>query len=446
MLVKTAQQNLPRWQRIITAAAISLTTLSLSGCVIAHTPYQGEVKYGFIKSPPHKTMTTTTTSYVPRQPAATENDEIVTVLDSALAPIALYPDSLLEHIFAAVVQPMDLIQAQALIEQHNELDANELVELARGKPWDPSVIALLPFADVIANLTEDLEYLEYLGDAVESDYNLVVSRVAYLRQQAQHSGNLVSDDYVKVIEKETKIFIESAEPEVIFVPTYDPLTVYGTWWHGQQPRIWNYRHIKRHSYRHYNKPHRLGIHMSQGNVSINWNPFSYVSHNYWRDHYHIKQRHQLFSRRLHASHRAHNVHRNERWNGGKRLNNQRSDVKRDRQYQGGSKHRNNQKLNNKRRVNSHTPDNHSAGQVRVAPVKRVPVKLPPKRIQRNTSDQKVVRAPVKLPPKQVSVKRTQDRVAQNRVAQNRVALKGVAQNRVDLERAVRDRVVRDIER
>ncbi|MCH1414686.1 MAG: DUF3300 domain-containing protein [Glaciecola sp.] len=420
MLVNTVQPNLPRWQRIITAAAISLTTLSLSGCVIAHTPYQGEVKYGFIKSPPHQTMTTTTTSYVPRQLEAGQNDDTVTVLDSALAPIALYPDSLLEHIFAAVVQPMDLIQAQTLIEQHNELDANELVELARGKPWDPSVIALLPFADVIANLTKDLEYLEYLGDAVEGDYNLVVSRVAYLRQQAQPSGYLGSVDYVKVIEKLTKIFIESAQPEVIFVPTYDPLYVYGTWWHGQQPRIWNYRHIKRHHYRHHNKTPRLGIHVSQGNVSINWNPFSYVSHNYWRDHYHIKQRHQLFSRRLHASHRAHNVHRGERWNGGKRLNNQRSDVKRDRQYQGSSKHRDNQKLNNQRRVNSHDPDKHSPRQVRVAPVKRVPVKLPPKRIQRNTSVQKVVRAPVKSPPKQVSVKRTQERGAQNRVAQNRV--------------------------
>ena len=415
MLVNIVRPNLPRWQRVITAAAISLTTLSLSGCVIDHTPSQGEVKYGFMKSPPHKTITTTTTSYVPRQLASAENDDTVTVLDSALAPIALYPDSLLEHIFAAVVQPMDLIQAQALIEQNNELDANELVALARGKPWDPSVIALLPFADVIANLTDDLEYLEYLGEVVEDDYKLVTSRIAYLRQQAQHSGNLVSDDYVKVIEKETNIFIESAQPEVIFVPTYDPLYVYGTWGHGQQPRIWSYRHIKRHDYRHYNRGPRLGVHVSQGNVSIKWNPFSYVSHDYWRHHYDIKQRHQLFSRHLHASHRAHNVHRSERWNGGKRRNNQRSDHKRDRQNQGGSQHRNNQKINNQRLVKSHIPDNHSPRQVRVAPVKDVPVKLPPKRIQRNTSDRKVVRAPVKLPPKQVSVKRTQNRVAQNRV-------------------------------
>lgn len=397
MLVNSSHIITGRWQRLTTAVAISLSALTLSGCVIAHTPHKSNVQYGYVKSSPTKTVTTTTTRYETAPVAISEEDEMVAVLDSALAPIALYPDSLLEHIFAAVTQPVDLIQAQAFIEQHGEHDPDELLSLAQDKPWDPSVIALLPFADVIANLTEDLEYLEYLGDVVEGDYSLVATRLAYLRQQAQNSGNLTSDEYVKVIEKETKIYIESAQPEVVFVPTYNPAYVYGSWWHGYQPRKWTYRHIKRHGYRQYHHSPRLGVHVSHGNVSINWNPFRYVRHNYWRDHYNIKQRHQLFSRRLHASHRAHNVHRSQQWGSGKRWDRKHWDKKRDNHKRGNDKgthnnrrgdyrvdRSNDKKWNNNRRGNNQHVINNTSRQmdarnIRTNPVKNSPVKQPPKR-------------------------------------------------------------------
>jgi hypothetical protein len=166
---------------------------------------------------------------------------------------------------------------------------------------------------VITNLTEDLEYLEYLGDVVEQEYDLVAQRLSYLREQAQRNGNLQSDEYVKVIEKETKIYIESAQPEIIYLPTYNPVLVYGSWWHSYQPRLWHYNYLTRYPQRYNNYGPHVGVHISTGNIAISWNPFRYVRHNYWRDRYDIKTRHQIFSRRLQTSHYSHNVHRRENW-------------------------------------------------------------------------------------------------------------------------------------
>ena len=309
---------------------IGLSTISLSGCVVAHSHAKDPVRYGYVKSQPTQTVTTTTTTYqaqqMPQSTQASEQDAAIAILDSALAPIALYPDSLLEHIFAAVTQPVDLIQARTFIDEHASLDVDELLELAQGKPWDASVIALLPFADVITNLTEDLEYLEYLGAIVEQEYDLVAQRLSYLREQAQRNGNLQSDEYVKVIEKETKIYIESAQPEVIYLPTYNPVLVYGSWWHSYQPRLWHYNYLTRYPQRYNNYGPRVGVHISTGNIAISWNPFRYVRQNYWRDRYDIKTRHQIFSRRLQTSHYSHDVHRRNNW-GQSRLNDRQSQVR-----------------------------------------------------------------------------------------------------------------------
>lgn len=296
---------------------IGLSAINLSGCVVAHSQTKDPVRYGYVKSQPSQTITTTTTTYQTQQAQqsaqTSEQDAAIAMLDSALAPIALYPDSLLEHIFAAVTQPVDLIQARAFIDENPTLEVDELLQLAEGKPWDASVIALLPFADVITNLTEDLEYLEYLGDVVEQEYDLVAQRLSYLREQAQRNGNLQSDEYVKVIEKETKIYIESAQPEIIYLPTYNPVLVYGSWWHSYQPRLWHYNYLTRYPQRYNNYGPHVGVHISTGNIAISWNPFRYVRHNYWRDRYDIKTRHQIFSRRLQTSHYSHNVHRQENW-------------------------------------------------------------------------------------------------------------------------------------
>ena len=336
MLLNTPTRTTPtRTNRLCTKMGfklgmlmIGLSTISLSGCVVAHSERKDPVRYGYVKSQPTQTVTTTTyqAQQMPQSTQASEQDAAIALLDSAIAPIALYPDSLLEHIFAAVTQPVDLIQARAFIDEHASLDVDELLELAQGKPWDTSVIALLPFADVITNLTEDLEYLEYLGDVVEQEYDLVAQRLSYLREQAQRNGNLQSDKYVKVIEKETKIYIESAQPEVIYLPTYNPVLVYGSWWHSYQPRLWHYNYLTRYPQRYNNYGPRVGVHISTGNIAISWNPFRYVRQNYWRDRYDIKTRHQIFSRRLQTSHYSHNVHRRNNW-GQSRLNDRQSQVR-----------------------------------------------------------------------------------------------------------------------
>lgn len=400
MLLNKPPRPLNAWSTSLRVLCIGFATLSVSGCVVAHSQAKDPVRYGYVKSQPAQTVTTTTTTYQSAQTQSSsqisEQDEAIAMLDSALAPIALYPDSLLEHIFAAVTQPVDLIQARAFIEENASLDADALLQLAEGKPWDASVIALLPFADVITNLTEDLEYLEYLGDVVEQEYELVAQRLSYLREQAQRNGNLQSDEYVKVIEKETKIYIESAQPEIIYLPTYNPVLVYGSWWHSYQPRLWHYNYLTRYPHRYNNYGPSVGVHISTGNIAISWNPFRYVRHNYWRDRYNIKTRQQIFSRRLHTSHYSHNTHRRQNWG----VNQQRSD---------------------RRRVNNQAVRQQpiKRSQVRQAPVQQ-PTKQRPKikdrpasrEFTKNVPFKQTTRQPVKQATRQVTKQTTRQPVRQ----------------------------------
>ena len=403
---------------------ISLSSLVLSGCVIAHDNHKRPVVT-------KQVVTYTSTSDTPKavqygfvdgKSLSDEQAAQQANLDSALAPMALYPDSLLEHIFAAVTQPMDLIQARQLLDANPDVQLTRLLDMAQDKPWDPSVIALLPFADVIINLTDDLEYLEYLGEVVEHDYALVAQRLRYLRVQAQQNGNLNSDKYVQVVEKETKIYIQSVQPDIIYVPTYNPRLVYGNWWHSHQPRAWHYRHGQRHRYSH---NRGLGVHISTGNVAINWNPFRHVRHNYWSDRYYIQQRHQIFENNLRNRHRSHAIHRQQQWGVNQRrlhqpVNNHRN----------GNAQRYNSHRANPNREQAHTSNNRrQQANTQTRPVKQPPkraitqtrpVKQPPKRAVRNTVKthtrspsqvkEPVRTRPVKQPPKKALVKRNVGRI------------------------------------
>jgi len=152
-------------------------------------------------------------------------------IDQLVAPIALYPDSLLAQVLAASTYPLEIVQAARFVEQNKGLKGEKLMAAAKDKDWDPSVKAMLEFPDVLLMMNEKLEWTEKLGNAFLGQQKEVMASVQRLRQKAQESGNLKTTQEQKVVvEKETKVIvIESASPQVVYVPTYNPVVVYGAW-------------------------------------------------------------------------------------------------------------------------------------------------------------------------------------------------------------------------
>ena len=158
-------------------------------------------------------------------------------IDQMLAPIALYPDSLLAQVLAASTYPLEIVQAARFVQQNKELKGEKLLAAAKDKDWEPSVKAMLEFPDVLLMMNEKLEWTQKLGDAFLSQQKDVMVSVQRLRQKAQESGNLKTTKEQKVVvEKETKvIIIESANPQVVYVPAYNPVVVYGVWAYPAYP-------------------------------------------------------------------------------------------------------------------------------------------------------------------------------------------------------------------
>jgi hypothetical protein len=159
-------------------------------------------------------------------------------LDQILAPIALYPDSLLSHILIASTYPLEVIQAARWRDAHQDLDQQEVMDAMEVKQWDPSVKALAPFNDLLQTLSQDLDWLENLGNAFLADETSVLASVQGLRQKAYELGNLKNNDYIQVDDDEGEIIIQPVEKEVVYVPYYDTRVVYGPWWHSYPPYYW----------------------------------------------------------------------------------------------------------------------------------------------------------------------------------------------------------------
>ena len=163
-------------------------------------------------------------------------------LDQLLAPIALYPDSLLAQIFMASTYPLEVVQAGRWVKANEGLKGDALTDALEQQNWDPSVKSLVNFPQVLTMMNEKLDWTQKLGDAFLEQQKEVMDTVQKLRQKADAEGNLKSNEEQKVVvEKETKtIIIEPANPQVIYVPTYNPTVVYGTWWYPSYPPYYYY--------------------------------------------------------------------------------------------------------------------------------------------------------------------------------------------------------------
>ncbi|RKZ43179.1 MAG: DUF3300 domain-containing protein, partial [Gammaproteobacteria bacterium] len=149
-------------------------------------------------------------------PALLTMDQLVELV----GPIALYPDELLAITLPAATYPLDIVQAARYLEKHKK-DSN----LKPDEKWDSSVLGLLNYPEVVDLMNKDLDWTWKLGAAVADQQADVMDAIQQFRNQAHTAGNLTSNEkQIIVVEKET-IVIESATPEVIYVPTYKPSTV-----------------------------------------------------------------------------------------------------------------------------------------------------------------------------------------------------------------------------
>ncbi len=156
-------------------------------------------------------------------------------LDQLLAPIALYPDDLLTQILMASTYPLEVVQAERWVKQNKSLKGDALKAALEKQPWDDSVKALVPFPDVLTMMSEKLEWTQKLGDAFLAQQKDVMDTVQKLRRKAAEAGNLKSSKEQEVKKEGDIIIIEPANPQVVYVPAYNPTVVYGAWWYPAYP-------------------------------------------------------------------------------------------------------------------------------------------------------------------------------------------------------------------
>jgi hypothetical protein len=185
---------------------------------------------------------TATPAAVP--PAAADADQATEFsteqLDAMLAPIALYPDPLLTQILMASTEPLQIVQAKRWLDDpaHAALKGDALIQALAPENWDPSVKSLVPFPQVLDMLNSNLDWTQQLGYAFATQQADVLDSVQRLRRQAQAAGHLESTPQMTVAATESQaITIQPTNPDVVYVPSYNPTQVFGAWPYPAVPPV-----------------------------------------------------------------------------------------------------------------------------------------------------------------------------------------------------------------
>ena len=203
-------------------------------------------------TPPASTTAPAPVTAATKDPVFTQEQ-----LDQMLAPIALYPDPLLAQLLMASTYPGEIAEAVTWSKAHPDAKGDDAVKQVASQPWDPSVQALVAFPQVMVTLGQDPVWVQRLGDAFLAQPDDVMEGVQRLRRQAQTAGNLQSNQYQNVTvqaaapapapaasssssapapaSSTSTIIIQPADPQVVYVPTYNPTTTYGTWPYPASP-------------------------------------------------------------------------------------------------------------------------------------------------------------------------------------------------------------------
>ncbi len=212
-------------------------------------------------------------------------------LAQMLAPIALYPDSLLTHILIASTYPIEIIEAHRWSKKNDNANTKQKSELLEAVDWDASVKALIPFERVLSRLSEDLSWTQALGDAFLQDESRLIVSIQRLRKQAKLAGSLNKMDNMDIRYEDNNILILPREKEVVYVPYYDSRMVYGSWfWAAYPPVYW--------------QPSRRG-HVSHYRP-FHWNTGVHITFNYFFSAFHWHNRHVVVVTPHHARYRYYN--------------------------------------------------------------------------------------------------------------------------------------------
>jgi uncharacterized protein DUF3300 len=164
-------------------------------------------------------------------------------LQRLVAPIALYPDSLVAQVLAASTFPEQVVEADRWVQAHPDLKGQDLGQAVDQQPWDPSVKALAAFPSVLGNMDKNLSWTSSLGDAYYNQQQDVMDAVQVMRHKAEQAGNLKTTPQEVVKDDGADVDIEPADPDVVYVPAYNPWLIYGypvVAWPGwyPYPGIW----------------------------------------------------------------------------------------------------------------------------------------------------------------------------------------------------------------
>lgn len=204
----------PRWGRHSLVSLLSLGVLlaggprNLAAFQDSQAPPQGQVQSEDSQAPQHTPQT-------PEQ------------IQQLVAPIALYPDSLVAQILAASTFPEQIVEADRWVQAHPDLKGEDLGREVDQQPWDPSVKALAAFPSVLGNMDKNLSWTSSLGDAYYNQQQDVMDAVQVMRQRAQQAGNLKTTPQQTVSTQGSDVVIQPADPQVVYVPAYNPWLVYG---------------------------------------------------------------------------------------------------------------------------------------------------------------------------------------------------------------------------
>ena len=166
-------------------------------------------------------------------------------LDTLVAPVALYPDALLSQVLVAATYPLEIVEATQWLQQNPNLQGSQLVDAARHQNWDASIQALVVFPDVINRLNSDIRWTTDLGNAFLAQQADVMNAVQRMRGQAMAAGKLQSNGQQTVTTErqgdQSAIEIQPTNPEVVYVPYYNPVYIWGPPAYGYYPPwvYWN---------------------------------------------------------------------------------------------------------------------------------------------------------------------------------------------------------------
>ncbi len=213
--------------RVVTAATIVMFTFS--GVAVGQAP------------PPSGSPPAADASSQPAQGEKTFSQE---QLDQVVAPIALYPDDLLAQVLMAATYPIEIVQAERWVKANPSLKDKALEDALQKQSWDPAVKSLAVFPQVLTMMSEKLDWTQQLGDAFLAQKEDVMKTAQALRAKAASQGSLKDTKEQKVVTEKTEtttiIKIEPTNPEVVYVPTYNPTVVYGAWPYPAYPPYYYY--------------------------------------------------------------------------------------------------------------------------------------------------------------------------------------------------------------